>query len=349
MTGLDLDAIGTEVRKQLALFDGDVPAEINLHDYDLIIINSSAGKDSMCCLRHVYLLAIKQGYPLNRIVVQYNSLGDRVVWPATGLIGPNAEPLVKAFGFRPGTKVLAAYQAAHYGLRFVVTRNPKPGDLLDHIADHGRFPDGGRRFCTSAEKRGPGKALITAEHRELGIQGRPARILYAFGFRADESSGRAKKAQKFTRPELFLREGADANGVRVVDEWSPIFRWSDEEVWADIKASGVPYHWAYDAGMNRLSCSFCVLAGGDDLILAAALRPDVALQYLAVERANQALGRAAADAGEQYPLAGRIFQSKVNKSGLETGRSMASIVAAARNHPIIARLGLRTDLFDLAA
>ncbi|MBQ1164414.1 hypothetical protein KBZ21_41225, partial [Streptomyces sp. A73] len=49
------------------------------------------------------------------------------------------------------------------------------------------------------------------------------------------------------------------------------------EVWARIKASGVRYHWAYDKGMKRLSCSFCVLASREDLECAA--RPTRAEAY----------------------------------------------------------------------
>ena len=48
-------------------------------------------------------------------------------------------------------------------------------------------------------------------------------------------------------------------------------------------ASGVPHHPAYDAGMPRLSCCFCVLGSRSALIRAAQLRPDLAARYVAVE------------------------------------------------------------------
>ena len=38
------------------------------------------------------------------------------------------------------------------------------------------------------------------------------------------------------------------------------FTWKVEDVWARIKASGVEHHKAYDLGMSRLSCCFCVFA-----------------------------------------------------------------------------------------
>jgi 3'-phosphoadenosine 5'-phosphosulfate sulfotransferase (PAPS reductase)/FAD synthetase len=54
-------------------------------------------------------------------------------------------------------------------------------------------------------------------------------------------------------------------------------------VWQRIRASGVPYHPAYDEGMSRLSCSLCVLASKADLIRGAQLRPDLAATYAALE------------------------------------------------------------------
>jgi 3'-phosphoadenosine 5'-phosphosulfate sulfotransferase (PAPS reductase)/FAD synthetase len=54
-------------------------------------------------------------------------------------------------------------------------------------------------------------------------------------------------------------------------------------VWARIGASGVPHHPAYDLGMPRLSCKFCVLASRSALVRAAQIRPDLAAQYAGVE------------------------------------------------------------------
>jgi 3'-phosphoadenosine 5'-phosphosulfate sulfotransferase (PAPS reductase)/FAD synthetase len=50
-----------------------------------------------------------------------------------------------------------------------------------------------------------------------------------------------------------------------------------------IRESGVRYHEAYDAGMPRLSCVFCVLAGERELVLAARLNPTLADTYADVE------------------------------------------------------------------
>ena len=65
--------------------------------------------------------------------------------------------------------------------------------------------------------------------------------------------------------------------------WLPIFDWTEAEVWQTIARSGVPYHPAYAAGMPRLSCVFCVLAGRKELVLAAKLNPRLAREYAQLE------------------------------------------------------------------
>jgi hypothetical protein len=48
-------------------------------------------------------------------------------------------------------------------------------DLLDRVAEHGKWPDKDRRWCTSDFKRGPIRRVITAlvaESRAAGLTGR---------------------------------------------------------------------------------------------------------------------------------------------------------------------------------
>lgn len=228
---------------------------MNLRDYDVILVNSSGGKDSQAMLDYVAELAVRAGVS-DRIVVLHNDLG-RVEWP--------------------GTAELAREQAKHYGFRFEM-RHRSQGLLLEQIRQRGKFPSSAARYCTSDQKRGPGRKFITELVTELGIvDGRQAKVLYCLGLRAQESRGRAKKLRHFV-------DAVTSSGRREVTIWHPILRWSEAQVWGRIKASGVRYHWAYDEGMSRLSCSFCVLATRADLECAARLRPDLAAEYVALEQ-----------------------------------------------------------------
>ena len=234
---------------------------MNLHYFDAIVINSSAGKDSQTALRYVVLEAQEQGFPLDRITVSHQDLGD-IEWP--------------------GTIELAREQAEHYGLRFIVTkRRTKDGeeiDLLEGVRRRGMWPDYRNRYCTSDYKRGPGNRVLTRVALELRTQGiKQPKVLQIFGFRTEESKDRADTK--------FYCQKKLSNGVRRIYRWLPIQKWLEEEVWDDIKRSEVRYHWAYDLGMPRLSCTFCVFAPKGALMIAGKARPQLLDKYIAVERA----------------------------------------------------------------
>jgi 3'-phosphoadenosine 5'-phosphosulfate sulfotransferase (PAPS reductase)/FAD synthetase len=96
------------------------------------------------------------------------------------------------------------------------------------------------------------------------------------GLRADESPARAKKVG-------FEFDAKASNGRRHVDTWLPIHTWTTEQVWARIEASGVEHHRAYDLGMKRLSCVFCIFAPKSALLIAGAHNPTLLDEYVKVE------------------------------------------------------------------
>jgi 3'-phosphoadenosine 5'-phosphosulfate sulfotransferase (PAPS reductase)/FAD synthetase len=234
-----------------------------LTDYDFILVNSSGGKDSQAMLDYVAELATRSGVS-DRVIVVHCDLG-RVEWE--------------------GTRELAAEQAAHYGFRFEAVSR-ELGDLLDQVEqrhatnqakgkDHAPWPSSGARYCTSDQKTSQVLKFMTRLVDESGL-GRQARILNCLGIRAQESTERAKKVP-------FELDKKASNGKRAVDRWLPIFTWTVKDVWARIRQSGVRHHEAYDLGMSRLSCCFCVLASYADLVIATRANPQLAAEYQAVE------------------------------------------------------------------
>ena len=268
-----------------------------IRSYDLIVVNSSAGKDSQAQLDLICKLAEKDGV-LGRVVVAHCDLGE-VEWA--------------------GTRELAETQAKFFGVRFEAVSREQ-GDLLHQIEfEREDWPGKSARFCTSDQKTSQIAKLITRLVAEMKdkLQGRRARVLSALGLRKQESVERRictccknKEASEWKkgvrRPkhwvpkslcqvcqgtgarqplELDLRH---SSGVRLIDEWLPILDWTTEQVWAAIKASGCPSHRAYDLGMPRLSCCFCVFASKNALVLAAKHNPELAEKYLRLE---QKIGR----------------------------------------------------------
>ena len=252
---------------------------IDLKPYRWIVVNSSAGKDSQVALGVMVEAADQQGVPRDRIVVSHQCLGE-AEWP--------------------GTRDLAIRQAAHYGLRFEVSRYRNADhvelSLLDYILKRGKWPDNKNRYCTSDFKRGPGRRVIVKLFREA-----PGDMLNIFGFRSEESPARAKK--------IVLAENriCTTQSRRVMD-YLPVYDFTLKQIWDYIHASGVPFHYAYALGMPRLSCMFCIFAPRAALMIAGKANPALLKRYVDAEVAmghafqNKkplALIQAALDAGEQ--------------------------------------------------
>ncbi len=232
-----------------------VVTDMSLRDWRWIVVNSSGGKDSQTALRLVVNECDRQGVSRDRVVVSHQCLG-RSEWQ-------NTLELVKE-------------QATHYGLRVEVTKyRNKHGEeksLLEYVRLRKKWPDSKNRYCTSDFKRGPGGRVIVKLSREA-----PGAVLNVFGFRADESPARASKKPYVRNVRLTTR-------TREVWDWLPIHEWTEQQVWDDIHASGVPFHPAYTLGMKRLSCCFCIFAPKSALMVAGKANPELLDEYCEVEK-----------------------------------------------------------------
>lgn len=231
----------------------------NLADYDIILINTSAGKDSQAMMGYVMQLAREAGVA-DLVHAVHADLG-RVEWE--------------------GTKDLAAEHAAHYGIRLHVIKRPQ-GDLLEHVEQRRMWPDSQNRYCTSDHKRGQIAKVITALVQERkaiwGAMGqrRQVRILNCLGMRAQESPARSKLVP-------FEVDERNTNGRKLVHTWLPIHSWTVDQVWARNRAEGTRHHRAYDLGMPRLSCCFCIFAPKAALVIAGKANPALLDEYVRVE------------------------------------------------------------------
>lgn len=226
-----------------------------LQSFRWIVVNSSGGKDSQTALAVTVAACDAAGVPRDRIVVSHQCLGT-MEWE--------------------GTLELAKAQAEHYGLRFEVSKyrdkaQAEPS-LLEYVEKRGKWPSSKARFCTSEFKRGPGGRVLVRLARESA-----GNILNVYGFRAQESTARASKKPMAVNTR-FTTE------ARKVIDWLPIHTWTESEVWAHIRQSGVRHHYAYDLGMPRLSCVFCIFAPREALVIAGKANPGLLERYVATEK-----------------------------------------------------------------
>lgn len=211
----------------------------------LFVVNHSGGKDSQAMMALVVAAV-----PAAQILVIHADLGE-VEWRGV------QEHIRATIGAAP----------------LIVCRSRRT--LLEMIDDRGMFPSPEQRQCTSDLKRGPIEREIRRylkAHPEFG-----GLVVNCMGLRAQESPGRARKAR------LKLSERNSKAGREWYD-WHAILELELADVWAVIAAAGQTPHWAYAAGMTRLSCCFCIMASPADLRRAAELNPDLYRKYVALER-----------------------------------------------------------------
>ncbi|GFO67907.1 hypothetical protein GMLC_14860 [Geomonas limicola] len=114
------------------------------------------------------------------------------------------------------------------------------------------------RFCTSELKTD----IICAElkRRYPGQE-----ILSVTGIRHAESAQRAKMPCMQAQPKLLAKTKGTAGW-----NWNPIIEWPTEDVYDYLTRKNEPLHEAYtEYGCSRVSCSFCFMAGLEDLVGAA--------------------------------------------------------------------------------
>ena len=214
----------------------------------LVAINHSGGKDSQCMM-----IRLAQLVPHEQLLVVHAPLGE-VEWPGTIEHIRSTIPLEVPFILAPVTSGKT---------------------LLDRIEDRRMFPSNSARWCTSDAKRSPIerelRRYLKAHPRFCGL------VVSAMGMRAAESPARSKLVP-------WKRNSRNSKAGREWFDWLPIHALETPDVFRIIREAGQAPHWAYAAGMSRVSCSFCILASRADLCRAAELRPDLYARYAALEQ-----------------------------------------------------------------
>lgn len=133
-----------------------------------------------------------------------------------------------------------------YGREVTVYR-PDAGAVERHVAEHGAYA-----FYESVDLRRACCQIRKVEPLKRALAGRGAWI-----------TGQ-RRAQSTTRGELPLEEADATFGLY---KFNPLAEWSEEEVWAVIRALDIPYNPLQDQGYPSIGCEPCTRAirPGEDL------------------------------------------------------------------------------------
>ena len=221
----------------------------------LVFVSHSGGKDSQAMYSHLMATV-----PAAQVVVVHANLGA-VEW--SGVMDH-----IKANTSHPLNVVRAVWKDGTEKtlLNMVERRHAARPDVAP-------WPSPQYRQCTSDLKRGPIQKFIRAEMKRRGA----TLAINAMGFRAEESSARAKRSTWSLNKDL-------SKAGRTVHDWLPIHDWTAAEVFAEIaRAEQQPFH-AYAEGNQRLSCVFCIMGCKGDLQNGAKQNPQLLAKYIELEQ-----------------------------------------------------------------
>ncbi len=260
--------------------------EPNLYYYDLILVNTSGGKDSAAMIAKICQLT-KDPRLQNRMIAIHSDLGEAE--------HPMVKQVVKQHGRRTHMPVVIIEPTIKGQLSGLIEQVQKRAKSIEREEAAARAkgatvkkkkhaaPGFSTRYCTSALKTGNIKkwlnSWITENFGKGNLKkkfGRRVRILNLLGLRAGESESRSKAGFKY-------KAGYTNKTRMVTHEWLPIQFYNTNDVWEAIRLAQLPYHSAYQVGFGRLSCSICPLAGRDDLALGMMVYPELAQKMFALE------------------------------------------------------------------
>lgn len=230
------------------------PPEYNSRDlqsYDLILVSISGGKDSIAAALLVREAAARCGV-LDRVHLVYSD---------TGMEWTDCPEHVRQV-------------AERFALPLHIVRPRVP--LLERIRERFRavpngWPSMQCRYCTCFCKTAPIDKLL----RKLAPTGA---VLQVTGERREESEHRAKL------PAFGRIDRLSPDNQRVVYGWRPVIDFTESDVWAAAKSTGIEPHLCYQAGCSRLSCVGCVLASNRDLSIHYELQPETVENLIRLER-----------------------------------------------------------------
>lgn len=257
-----------------------------LHEYDVIIVSFSGGKDSLALV----LDLLERGVSRDRIQLWHQDVDGEAGIDQAFMDWPCTRGYVKAVGAALGIRTLFQYRQGGFlaeMLKEDARTRPvrferqdgawgQAGGLKGKIGTRRRFPQATSdlrvRWCSPTLKI---DAFALALNNEPTFKaGR--KLLVLTGERREESANRAIYAER--EPHR-----CDTRKRRV-DAWRSVIDWSEARVWETVRRWRIWPHPAYQLGFPRVSCMACIFGGPDQWASVRAIAPDRFARIAAYEK-----------------------------------------------------------------
>ena len=248
---------------------------MDLEDYDFIIVAFSGGKDSTACFLHLLDCGVKP-----EKIELWHHLIDGAPGSEPFMDWPITEDYCRQFAKEFNVPIYFSWRDGGFERELlkendrvasVSWENPdgtigNSGGKRGKIDTRRMFPqvsaDLRVRWCSSVLKIDVMSAAINNQERFKGKKN-----LVVTGERAEESKSRSN----YNTFENHRCHGK----LRTVHHWRPIHDWTEKQVWEIMEKHKVMAHPAYWLGWGRLSCITCIFGNANQWASAAHLYPEM--------------------------------------------------------------------------
>lgn len=257
---------------------------LNVSDYDTVIIAFSGGKDSLACA----LWAIEKGF--KNIELWHHLVDGRegstlMDWRITDAY---CEAVAEALGL---PLYYSWLQGGFEGAMLKENARKRPtsfecpdgsvkqaGGVKGKLATRRMWPEKSakmpKRWCSPELKIDVCAIAIRNQDRF-----NDSRTLVVTGERAEESAARAS----YLEFEPDRSDNRDGRNKRHVDRARPIHKWDESKVWEIIERHRIDPHPAYKLGWSRLSCMACIFGSANQWATIKAIAPEKFAKIVSLE------------------------------------------------------------------
>ncbi|WP_250886670.1 phosphoadenosine phosphosulfate reductase family protein [Bacillus sp. SM2101] len=285
----DVPEVTIETERDLLKRQSNQIELLPLNEYDHVIVQLSAGKDSMVVLWKL----LELGVPKEKIELWHQVVDGRFEDKVELFDWPCIESYIDSVGKLYGIQTF--YQWRESGIYGEMMRkNSLSGDVFyDNGSEVKRLKttrgkkstrlkwpaasaDLRIRYCSAYVKIDVARRVLNNDPRYKGTIDNPKKILVCSGERRAESANRAKYNECEVHPSNTMS--------RICHTWRPVIDFSEEEIWSYYEKRRFLPAPPYLLGYNRTSCFGCIFSTADLWAICREIAPERFNHFVRLEK-----------------------------------------------------------------